>query len=263
MLSRIQAMKLQAMSLNVPSGTFTNRLPVSGILTFCDVISTNAPEGTGGKRIILQRAAAERALAGLLGSPIGLADDMQGHARQNRIGVITSANLQGNGAIAISGHLFCSDYPLECARIQRDKAALGWSFEAEAISVLDMAADVLTLTGLQFSGVAVLKRSHAAYEMTSLAASKDTSMTQVTIGGERTVGTNPPDPILMRAMLKVGIEASSIGGSGRLSMAQLDKITATTDSISGRMQLTRLAELAGLLPVELQSGPRSPALASF
>jgi hypothetical protein len=66
-------------------------------------------------------------------------------------------------------------------------------------------------------------------------------------------------------MLRVGIEASSIdAGSGRLSMQQLDRIKATTDSISGRMQLTRLAELAGLLPVELDSGLRSPALqASF
>ena len=98
----------------------------------------------------------------------------------------------------------------------------------------------------------------------ALAAAKEKHMnTQVNAGGNRVVGTAAPDPILMRAMLRVGIQASSIDGTGRLSMAQLDWIKATVDTTSAKMQLGRLAQLAGLLPVELESGPRSPTLSAL
>jgi hypothetical protein len=71
---------------------------------------------------------------------------------------------------------------------------------------------------------------------------------------DRVVGTRPPDPVLLKAMMKVGIEAASIDDTGRLSVAQLERIKGTADSTSGKIQLTRLADLAGLLPVELQAG---------
>jgi hypothetical protein len=50
---------------------------------------------------------------------------------------------------------------------------LGFSFEAQDISVQDPGADVLTITDLTFTGAAILRKDKAAYQTTSLAAAAE------------------------------------------------------------------------------------------
>jgi hypothetical protein len=167
------AMSVEAMSLNLPEieGGHVNKMPFSGILVRLDVASDKPPNGTNGKRIILTMAAAEQALPSLLGMGVDLTQDLRGHDARSKIGIISSARI-ADGAVLIEGYIFCNDHPAEALAIQRNKADLGFSFEAANISVRSMSEDPLTITGLQFSGAAILMRGAAAYKTTALAASK-------------------------------------------------------------------------------------------
>ena len=92
-----------------------------------------------------------------------------GHDAQAKIGIITSANVVGN-AVEIEGFIYAADFP-ETAQLIKDlKNVLGFSFEAQRLSILDPGADVLTITDLAFTGAAILRKDKAAYTTTSLAA---------------------------------------------------------------------------------------------
>ena len=168
----VQAMSLMAMSLEMPAvDDHPNRMPFTGILTRLDVPSDNPPHGTGGKKIILTRAAAEQALPSLLGMGVDLKHDFTGHSAQNKVGIITAASIDGD-AINITGFIYCSDFPKEALRIQLNKADLGFSFEASNLAVASMADNPLTITKLSFTGAAILLKNEAAYTNTALAAAK-------------------------------------------------------------------------------------------
>ena len=95
-----------------------------------------------------------------------------GHSPKHKIGVITSANISvGNAAIVIAGFIHAADFPEIASTIKAQKSVLGFSFEAQRITVLDPCADVLTITELTFTGAAILRKDKAAYTTTSLAAS--------------------------------------------------------------------------------------------
>lgn len=168
----IHAMQIQAMSLDLPHvDNHPNRMPFSGILTRIDKPSDQPPNGSGGKRILLTRAAADAALGSLLGMAVDLKKDMDGHDAQNKVGIITAANIVDD-AINIEGFIYAADFPREALRIQMDKANLGFSFEAQNIGVESMSADPLIINRCVFTGAAILLKNEAAYQSTALAASK-------------------------------------------------------------------------------------------
>jgi hypothetical protein len=70
---------------------------------------------------------------------------------------------------------------LECrqASIKTLKSDLGFSFEAQQISVLDPSAAILTVTALAFTGAAIIRKDKAAYTTTSLAASAATTKKEI------------------------------------------------------------------------------------
>lgn len=183
--NKVKAMRwscgtLEAMSLAVPDvPDHPNRVPFTGVLTRIDEPSDASPNGAFGRRVMLPRAAAEAALASLLGMAIDYTPKLDGHDRQSKIGVITAATIEGN-AIVIGGFLYASDFPVEIARIRADKEILGFSFEAERIRVESMEADPLVITECVFTGAAVLQKAKAAYTSTSLAASaEDAEITEM------------------------------------------------------------------------------------
>lgn len=170
---RVKAMSLAAMSLSLPDvPDHPNRMPFRGILTRIDEPSDEPPNGSFGKRVLLTRAAADKALPSLLGMAVDFTPDLDGHDETQKIGVITAATIEGN-AIAIDGFFYASDFPNEVARIRDDKENLGFSFEAQRIRVESMEADPLVITECVFTGAAVLLKDKAAYQTTSLAASRE------------------------------------------------------------------------------------------
>jgi hypothetical protein len=180
---KAQPMRMEAdfaaMALAMPAVYgHPNRMPFSGILTRLDSASDRPPGGAGGKRVILTRSAADRALPSLLGMGVNYVSSQDGHDVTQKIGVITAASIEGD-AIHIDGFIYAKDFPEEASRIQTDKRQLGFSWELADIYVERLDADPLVITEACFTGAAILRKDKAAYSSTSLAASaEDPDMTK-------------------------------------------------------------------------------------
>lgn len=171
--SKEPTLVLHAMSLNMPdTPDHPNKLPFSGVLTFLDKPSDNAPQGSGGRKVILTKAAAEAALPTLLGMAVDHTPKLDGHAVKAKIGIIDDAEIVGD-QVNIKGFLYAADFPKEIAQIKADVSKLGFSWELKDIHVDDLTADPWVINACVFTGAALLQKQKAAYTSTSLAAAAD------------------------------------------------------------------------------------------
>lgn len=162
---------VEAKSLELPLGDHPNKHFFSGILTKIGVPSDSAPNGSGGKRILLTRECVAGAIDSLLGMGIDLARDMKGHDAQSKIGLITEAHIDGDD-LKISGFLYAADFPAETLKIHLQQAELGFSFEARQLGVESVDDDPLIVKSCIFTGAAVLFKNSAAYKTTAIAAAR-------------------------------------------------------------------------------------------
>jgi hypothetical protein len=92
----IRALHIQAMSLAMPDGVHSNRVPFEGVLVRLGVESTNAPHGTNGKKIILTHAAARNSVGSLLGMGADVKQPgFDGHSTY-KVGIISAAHVAGD-----------------------------------------------------------------------------------------------------------------------------------------------------------------------
>jgi hypothetical protein len=169
---RSEAMAIEAMSLNIANSGHINKMPFSGILTRIGTSSDKPPGGAAGRYVVVTMEAAEAALPSLLGMAVDYTPFYDGHDSQAKIGIITSAIIEGN-AIVIEGFVYASDFPEQAAFIREHKDVLGFSFEADEIWVSDPNADPLNIVACTFTGAAILRKDKAAYQSTSIAASAE------------------------------------------------------------------------------------------
>ena len=171
--STFHGMRLEAMALQIPDFPgHPNRVPFTGVLTRLDAPSDRAPSGAAGHRVLLTRAAAERALPSLLGMAVDYAPGLRSHDVRRKIGIITRAEISGD-RLEVSGHFFGKDFPEILGEIRAQRERLGMSYEVTGVRVADPKAAVWVLERVVFTGAAILERSAAAYQSTSLAAGKD------------------------------------------------------------------------------------------
>jgi hypothetical protein len=176
---RFEGEGLEAMALAMPDADgHPNRMPFSGILTRLDTPSDRPPGGSKGKRVILTKAAAERALPSLMGMAVNFVSTQDGHDVTRKVGIFTAATIEGD-AVQVDGFLYARDFPKETSRIRTDKDHLGFSWELADIYVESLDADPLVITAACFTGAAILRKDKAAYASTSLAAAaEDMDMTK-------------------------------------------------------------------------------------
>ncbi|ABF43362.1 hypothetical protein Acid345_4362 [Candidatus Koribacter versatilis Ellin345] len=159
-------MEVEAMALEMPVVTgHPNRRGFRGVLTVVGRASDRAPSGARGNRVILTRAATERAMNSLLGMAVDYTPLMDGHDARRKIGVITSAELVGD-RVEVSGHLFAHDFPEVVGEIA-SSYDLGMSYEIADARVCEASRGVWAVTEFAFTGAAVLKREKAAYRETA------------------------------------------------------------------------------------------------
>lgn len=171
-------MNLESMAIALPVfHGHPNREPFRGVLTLVDTPSDKPPAGSRGHRVMLTRAAAERALPSLLGMALDYSPMLDRHDVRRKVGVITSAEIVGK-AIELSGYLFAKDFPeiveqiekgiMHASAVARRKPAnpLGMSYEISDASVADVRDKIWTLTRVTFTGAAILRRDKAAYRDT-------------------------------------------------------------------------------------------------
>ena len=103
--------ELESMALEMPEVKgHPNRVAFRGVLTVVDVPSARAPFGSQGKRVLLTRKAAEKAIPSLLGMAVDYAPSLDQHDQKRKVGVITSADIMGRN-LEIGGYLYAKDFP--------------------------------------------------------------------------------------------------------------------------------------------------------
>jgi hypothetical protein len=171
--------QLESMAIEMPAvSRHPNRQPFHGVLTLVDAPSTRPPAGARGHRVPLSRAAADRALASLLGMGLGYTPSLDGHDARRKVGIITSAEIVqlpvasrqlpvgGQWVIEISGYLFARDFPELMQELRSNGRGLGMSYEIADARVADVRASIWVLTDVTFTGAAILRREKAAYPET-------------------------------------------------------------------------------------------------
>jgi hypothetical protein len=161
-------MRLEAMAMKLPEvAGHPNRIPFEGVLTVVDEVSTRAPSGARGHRVILTRGAAMEALPSLLGMAVGFTPAWDGHDVRRKCGLITEADVIGN-ELRVQGYVYGRDFPEVVKQVEAGKpGTMGMSYELADAHVEDMRSEVWTVTRAMFTGAAVLLREKAAYRNTS------------------------------------------------------------------------------------------------
>jgi hypothetical protein len=214
--------QIEALAVQMPAVVeHPNRRAFRGVLTQVDVASDRAPSGTNGKRVIVTRAAAERALASLIGMGIGFTPQLDGHDARRKVGVITAAEIEGN-ALVVEGYLFARDFPEIVREMERGKNVLGMSYEIADARVEDPSAAVWKLTDVTFTGAALLKRSAAAYQNTSIELVKEKRMENE---------ANKMTEIFQQAMERMAAAAEAMQQSVARIQAQHDELSARIEKI--------------------------------
>jgi hypothetical protein len=163
---RFMNIQLESMAIEMPPvSRHPNRQPFRGVLTFVDAPSTRPPSGARGHRVLLSRAAANRALASLLGMGLDYTPSLDGHDARRKVGIITAAEIV-DGRLQVGGYLFARDFPELMRELRGNARRLGMSYEIAEAHVADTRASIWVLTDVTFTGAAILRRDKAAYPET-------------------------------------------------------------------------------------------------
>ncbi|HXE91289.1 MAG TPA: hypothetical protein VNK82_10040 [Terriglobales bacterium] len=253
----VESIQLLAVGNGPPVGNHPNRAPFRGVLTLLDVPSDRPPAGARGHRVVLTRAAAEAALSSLLGMGLGYRPSLDGHDARRKVGVITEAFVapasrrlsrgqpapaQGEEpaesasetlALHISGYLFARDFPEVIRELRAASGSLGLSYEIADARVADTRAAVWVLTQVTFTGAAILRRSKAAYQ--------NTSIELITAASSRRLSAGEEDPSELADMIATLLP----GESADMNQQNLQQLIATTERLAAAAEA--LSAAAGRL----------------
>ena len=101
-----------------------NRAAFRGVLTVVDAPSQRAPSGSGGRRVVLTKEAAEAALPSLIGMALDYAPSFDRHDVRRKVGVITSADVVGRN-LEVGGYLYAKDFPDIVAEVAKAGRRVG------------------------------------------------------------------------------------------------------------------------------------------
>lgn len=232
---KVKAMALDAMALNISNDDdHPNKMPFSGVLTKVGEPSDAPPGGSGGRRVMITVEAAERAIPSLLGMAVDFTPVFDGHDPQAKVGIITSAEVIGN-EIHITGFVYAADFPEVAASIKALKSALGFSFEAQRITVADPGAEILEIVDLAFTGAAILRKDKAAYQTTSLAASADEMEIHMTPDELKAMLAEAVAPLADR-LAKIEAEAKEKIEANASTISKVEPHAANLESCAAGME---------------------------
>ena len=264
--------QLDSMALAMPRlARHPNRLAFRGVLTLVDVPSDRAPAGSRGHRVILSRAAAERAIPSLLGMGLDFTASFDGHDARRKVGIITSADIVPlsrveqafrpafsssrragasapevrPAALIISGFLFARDFPDVVRDLRLHAGALGMSYEIAEARIADPGARIWTITEAVFTGAAVLRRDKAAYSQTSIELATD-YRPPTTEHQENKMNPELTQQFVETASRLAAASASLEEALARLDSSQqslavkVDRIIATVEENAGARSIVQL-----------------------
>ena len=167
-------MTLEALGIELPEmdDDHPNRVPFAGVLTKLDQPSTRPPGGSNGHKVYIAAKVAEAALPSLIGMPVNVAHDYEGHEKKQPIGTIAEAHISGDD-LCVSGFLYGKNFPHEVAFVKQHKDQLGMSYEISDVQIDSEQDAVWHINSLMFTGASILFKDKAAYAKTSVSAAAD------------------------------------------------------------------------------------------
>lgn len=189
--------ELESMAVEMPEVEgHPNRVEFRGVLTVVDMPSQRAPMGSGGKRVILTKKAAEAALPSLLGMAVDYAPSFDGHDARRKVGIITHADVVGRN-VEVAGYLYAKDFPEivdEIEKMGRKKARVSGMLKSRSRSLMASSGSL---------------RSEGARLRTDLA--RAVAAIRETIRGSN--AKKDQSPIVLRAESAVGGGGAGLGMS--------------------------------------------------
>lgn len=143
-----------------------NKLPFDGVLTLIDTVSNKAPNGSGGRKVILPREVVIEALPSLIDMAVDFKPGWEEHDNKQKIGLIKDAWVEDN-FVRVSGFLYAKDFEHIISEMRRPKRPLGMSYEIAEAHIKRMSDPVWRLTKFIFTGAAILYQDKAAYSKTT------------------------------------------------------------------------------------------------
>ncbi|MHA2642825.1 MAG: hypothetical protein V2G41_09280 [bacterium JZ-2024 1] len=161
----------RAMSISFSPSTDRrdNRRPFAAVLLKVDQSSDAPPEGADGKRILIPRHVAQKALPDLIGMPVNADPTLSMHNQTFNIGIVTDARINGDDLV-IEGYLFDRNLPELVSRIAQAKDDLGCSFEADVV-INEVTLDgepIQMVTHFSPIGLSILLKETAAYKSSKI-----------------------------------------------------------------------------------------------
>jgi hypothetical protein len=181
-----------------------NASPFSGTLLLLDEPSNQPPHGADGHLIHVSTEVAEKTLKSLPGMAINYDSDLEGHNPQKKIGVITEAWIDGKEA-KVKGLIWKKDFPEAMTEFRRNKGKLGMSMELGNVYVADKDNPIWDLKDFHFTGATILKKDHAAYEHTAMAASRH-FINAMACAKDALSNFEEGDPATLQSSVRSGIE---------------------------------------------------------
>ena len=166
-------MDKQKLSLSISKLSFegtprTNWMPFKGTCAFVDRPSDMTPCG-GSKPVLFPRLEMEKALTNFADMGVNCRHDFSGHNSEFKIGIVKTAELQGD-EVVITGGLWSLDFAELCDDVKEFKGDLGWSIEP--LAYLENKGQYDEATEVEIVGVALMLSDRAAFAKTRLAAQR-------------------------------------------------------------------------------------------
>jgi hypothetical protein len=166
-------MEKQKLSLSISKLSFegtprTNWMPFKGTCAFVDRPSDATPCG-GNKPVLFPREEMEKALTNFADMGVNCRQDFSGHDPGFKIGIVKTAELQGD-EVVITGGLWSLDFAELCNDAKSMKDSMGWSIEP--LAYLEDKGTHDEATEVEIVGVALMLSDKAAFAKTRLAAQK-------------------------------------------------------------------------------------------
>ena len=143
-----------------------NKVAWSGVLCTLDSPSVNPPQGSSGHRIIVPRSLAQKTSHQLRHMPVNTAVGFDAHDKQNVVGTLIGATVQGN-VLHVHGYLYNKNRPGIIQHLRDNQGMLGLSFEVSDVAVQSAHDSIWTLTHLEWTGCSILAKKAAAFPSSS------------------------------------------------------------------------------------------------
>ena len=231
----ISARNCELSPLLIASADESNYHPVSGVLFRIDEPSEYAPAQGSDTPLYISREVALEAIASVPGKPLDAHNQLDRHANNNIVGVMTNAKISENDFI-IEGHLWPYNQKDQIQNIVAKKSSLGMSMNAKAVGYKTQVNNtpVFNITKLSILGANILYSNNATYNKTRILTANHDAVTSNQQQEQQEMETNQLKEIftgLQSSLDQLGVQINETTSMNLKLSSQVDQIRDELEEI--------------------------------